>query len=51
MAQFLALSILSCCAVIALAIYLRDGILAAWSKSGKSSPTKPVENDDRDILY
>jgi hypothetical protein len=51
MAQFLALSILCCCAVIALAIYLRDAILAAWSKSGKSSPADPAENDDRDILY
>jgi hypothetical protein len=36
---------------MAVAIYLRDAILAARSKSGKSSPANPAENDDRDILY
>jgi len=51
MAQFLALSILCCCAVIAVATCLRDAILAARSKSGTPSPAEPDDNEDRDILY
>jgi len=51
MAQFLALSILCCCAVIAVATCLRDAILAVRSKPGRPSSSESTDKEDREIVY
>ena len=51
MAQFLALSVLCCCAAVAVALYLRDGVLPVQKKSSKSSPTEPTYDEAREIIY
>jgi hypothetical protein len=51
MVQFLALSILCCCAAVAVADYLRHGVLAVQKKSITSSQTKPTDNQAREIIY
>jgi len=51
MAQFLALSVLCCCATVAVVLFLRDGILALRKKPGASTPAEPTEAEDREILY
>jgi hypothetical protein len=51
MTQFLALSILCCCAAIAAAVCLRDAILAVQDRCGKPWPCEPTDNEVPEIVY
>jgi hypothetical protein len=51
MAQFLALSVLCCCAAVAVVLFLREGILGLLKKSGTSRPAEPTDAETREILY
>jgi hypothetical protein len=51
MAQFLALSVLCCCATVSAVLFLREGIHALRNKSSTSMPADPIDAEDREILY
>lgn len=51
MAQFLALSVLCCCATVAAVLFLREGILSLQKKPSTSTPAEPTDAEDREILY